>query len=510
MPSKTSGMKRSKGHRVIRFIEEHCVHTNGQWIGKPFRLLPWQKRLILELFEVDDKDRRKHRWALVGTAKKNGKTELFAAIGLYLLIADGEPAPLVVCAAASDDQADLIFGAAKTMCEMSDTLSALTERYDKEILVPSIPGAVLRRVAAVAGTNDGQNIHAALLDELHEWRGPKGEATWNVLTNGTGAREQPLILQTTTAGYDIDGTICGREYKKGKDMQAGLVEDPAYYFKWFEPSTPDSDYRDPDVWKQANPSYGVLVHEAFFKDQLTKKTEAVFRRYFLNQWTASEEIWLPAGAWDACRGEVAFDPQLPLYVGIDVGIRHDSSAVAIAQKQGEKTLVSGRIWQNPYLDNDPRHLAWTLNIAEVEAYLRELRKGFPAVAASVNGLPVPGPAYYYDPTFFERSAQELDREDRLAMVELPQNNSRMIPVSQAFYDLVVAGQVLHAGDPAQTRHINNVIADETGRGWRMSKPKGSTKKIDWAIAAGIAVWAAQQFAPVEEQSVYEERGLLVL
>lgn len=494
-PSRPSGRRLSRGHYVIRWIEAHCVHTNGEWIGRPFRLLPWQKWFILALFELGEDGLRRYRWALLGVPKKNGKTELAAALGLYFLIGDEEPAPLVVCAAASDEQADLVFGAASTMCKMSPTLSQVTEVYEREILVPSSPGAKLVRVAAAAGTNDGRNISVVICDELHEWVGPKGEGVWNVLTNGTGARRQPLVLQITTAGYDLEGTVCGRQYTYGRRVRDGEVDDPRYFFHWIE-AAGDADYRDPAVWALANPSYGVLVHEPFFRDQLGKKTEAVFRRYFLNQWTTSEQIWLPAGAWDACCApELGLDPALPLYVGIDIGLRHDSSAVACAQRQGERTILRARIWENPYAPEHSLHDTWKLNIAEVEAYLLELYGAFPTPACEIDDEIKPGPEFDYDPAFFERSAQLLEGEG-LAMVEFPQTDSRMIPVSQQFFQLISEGSLAHDGDPVLKRHVESVTADQKPRGWRLSKPKGSRKKIDAAIASAIAVHRAQQPAPV--------------
>lgn len=508
-PTAPAAPRRSQGARVIRWIEGNCRHTNGEWIGKPFRFLPWEKRLVYELFEIGADDYRRYWWALVGLPKKSGKTELAAAISLYLLMGDGEPAPLVVCAAANEEQADLVYGAAKTMCELSPTLSKVTELYEREILVPSIPGARLKRLAATAGTNDGQNIHAAVLDELHEWAGPKGEQVWNVLTNATGARRQPMILQITTAGYDVDGTICGKQYQYGKRVRSGEVDDPRYYFHWVE-APAGADYRDPEVWRAANPSYGTLVHEDFFRDQLTKKTEAVFRRYFLNQFTQTEEIWLPAGAWDAClNSNLDLDPGLPVHVGIDVGIKHDSSGVVLAQKQGEQTVLRAKVWENPYPPDHPLYEDWRLSIAEVENYLREVREQFPVPACEIDGAIQPGPEFAYDPHFFERSAQLL-RGDSLAMVEFPQSDQRMIPASQTFYDLIVSGQIAHNGDKVLARHVNNVTADQKPRGWRMSKPKGSGRmgrRIDAAIAAAMAVHRAQQPAPQVQQSVYEERGV---
>jgi hypothetical protein len=138
------GDRLRRGYRIIRCVEANCVHTQGEWIGRPFRLLSWQKRWLLELFELAPTGLRRYRWALLETAKKAGKTELAAALAVYLLIGDEEPAPLGACAAASEEQGDLVFGAAKTMCKMSPTLSMVTDVYHREILVPSIPGAMLR------------------------------------------------------------------------------------------------------------------------------------------------------------------------------------------------------------------------------------------------------------------------------------------------------------------------------------------------------------------------------
>ena len=495
--------KTTQGRQVVKFVERHCVFTNGEWIGRKFRLLPWQKRVIYDLFEVDAATSlRRHRWALIGVPKKNGKSELAAALALYFLIADDEPAPLVVCAAASEGQADLVFGAAKTMCELSPTLSALTETMESEITVPSIPGSRLRRLAARAGTNEGQNIHVVICDELHEWELPQHEKTWTVLTNSMGARRQPLVFQITTAGHDLE-TVCGRQYEHGMRVNTGEIDDPAFYCFWQE-APKGADYRDPAVWEAANPSYGVTVQEEFFADQLSKKTEAVMRRYFLNQWTASEEMWLPYGAWAACADPSReLDPALPLRVGIDVALRHDSSAVAWAQVQADgMTVLRTRVWANPYPEDHSQHRAWTFNVAEVEQFCLELREQFPVPATEIDDAIMPGPEFNYDPAYFQRSAQLLSGEG-LAMVEFPQSDGRMIPASQRFFQTIVESRIAHDGDPVVARHVEAVIADQRTRGWRMSKPKGSRRKIDAAIAAAIAVYRAHFTAPEPAVSRWE-------
>lgn len=502
----TGTRRKSQGARVIAWIEANCVHTQAEWIGKPFRLLLWQKKLIYELFEVQPDGLRRYRWALVGVPKKNGKTELAAALGLYFLIGDGEPGALVICAAASEEQADLVYGAAKTMATMSATLSQVCEVYEKEILVPSLPGSRLKRVSAKAGTNDGQNIQAVICDELHEWPIGAGTQLWNVLTNGTGARRQPMVLQITTAGFDLEETICGQQYTYGKRVRDGEIDDPRYYFHWDE-APPNADYTNPVVWEACNPSYGVLVHESFFRDQLTKKPEGIFRRYFCNNWTQTEEIWLPAGAWEACAApELQFDPHQALHVGIDVALRNDSTAVVAAQVLQNRTILRARIWENPYPETDPRHAVWQLSIAEVEAHLRNLRKAFPAPAAEVDKRLKPGPAFYFDPAYFLRSAQALEG-DGLTMVEFPQQDAHMVPASQNLYQLVVEGKIAHDGDAALARQVRNAIADQRPRGWRISKPKGSRRHIDACVAAAIAAYRAQQ---TPGPSVYESRGILAL
>jgi phage terminase large subunit-like protein len=508
--STANGKRQTQGPKVCRFIERHCIHTNGKWVGKPFKLLPWQRRLIYELFEVHDNGVRRYRWALIGLPKKNGKTELAAALALYFLIADGEPAPFIPVAAASEGQADLVFGAAKKMCELSPTLSSLTEVYESEILVPSIPGASLKRVAAAAGTNDGPNVFVVIADELHEWTGTKGKNVWNVLTNGTGAREQPMVIQITTAGFDLDGTICGEQYQYGCKVRDGEIDDPQFYFFWVE-APAESDYRDPAVWEAANPSYGVLVHEAFFRDQLGKKTEATFRRYFLNQWVAGETLWLPQGAWDACYApELELDPALPANVGIDVSNRHDATAVTVVQKQGERLVMRLRTWSNPYPEGHELHESWRVNNEWIKEHLRALFAEFPVPACQIDGQVKRGPAFYYDPWNFREAADELTREG-LAMVEYNQTHARMVPASQALFEVIVKGRAAHDGDPVFKRHIANVTPDQTPRGARISKPKGSRRHIDGAVAAAIATWATQEAPPpAPRRSAYEDRGLVVV
>ena len=441
------------------------MFTNGEWIGQPFRLLPWQKRLVLGLFEVGDDGLRRYRWALVGVPKKNGKTELAAALGLYFLIGDGEPSPLVVCAAASEDQADLVFGAARKMCELSPTLSRVTECYQGEILVPSLPGAKLKRVAAVAGTNDGQNIHAVICDELHEWSGTRGESVWNVLTNGTGARRQPMVLQITTAGDDLD-TVCGMQYEYGTKVASGEIADRRYFFFWA--TAPESmDMRSEETWRMANPSYGVTVQRAFFEDQL-KKPESVFRRYFLNQWVSSKEMWMPYGLFESLAAPRALQPKEQIVLGFDGSFNQDCTALVASTLDLHVVVLA--CWERPADADD-----WQVPIAEVDLAVRQAVRDYTVVEIAA------------DPYRWARELQAWEMAD-LPVGAFPNTPARMVPATAKFYDAAVGHRLTHDGDPRLVRHVRNAILKVDASGPRITKEhRGSSRKIDLAAAAVMAV-----------------------
>ena len=87
----TSHYDEKKADRAVKFIE-NLKHTKGKWAGKRFWLLPWQEQIIRDVFGiVDDNGNRQFRTAFVEIGKKNGKSELAAAVALYLLYADNEP-----------------------------------------------------------------------------------------------------------------------------------------------------------------------------------------------------------------------------------------------------------------------------------------------------------------------------------------------------------------------------------------------------------------------------------
>lgn len=465
----------SFGEDVCDWIEANCVFPSGDQIGQPFRLLKWQREWIDELYRTDARGNLRYRWALLGVPKGNGKSPLAAALGLYNLLGDeDEPNPWVVCAAASDKQADIIFGAAKTMCELSPTLREMTNRYRWEIQRKDGRGK-MERVAASGGKLDGKIVSMLLIDELHEWN----RENWTVLTGGALKRKRGQIIQTTTAGFDLD-TICGEEYLKGRRIEAGEVRNPTYFFRWFSASD-GCDHRDPEMWKAANPSYGTLVHPSVLKDLVINQHESSFRRYRLNQWVASETLWLPPGAWENCRvADVALAPKTPTWVGWDASTAIDTTAVVAVQWQGtdaaRRLVAVPRPWQRPMLSDGRPDESWRLPIADVEAYIRELAEKY-----NVR-------YFAYDPAFITWSAEDLKAQG-LPMLNWPQSDSRMVPATQALYEVIVEGELAHAGDAVMTRHIANIVAYQVRQGGQRIGKGKQRASIDCAIALAMAVGA---------------------
>lgn len=494
-------LPKGDGEYVCYWIEANLVHGEGDWYGQPIRLQPEQIHFICKCYERTKDGRRKFRRVLRGKPKGYAKTELAAMIACVELGGDlvvGTPS--IPVAAASYDQADLVFGAAKIMLG-EGPISHLFEIYETEILRADGPGRMFR-VAAVAGTNDGLKPTFFVCDEVHEWLGNK-ERVHLVISNGLAKRRDSWELNISTAGSDPGietgepETLLGKLYTYGKKVQSGEIKDPSFLFDWTE-AEGEFDLSTRQGWKAAvkscDPPSFVDIESVVTRCMEIPEFEG--RRYYLNNWTHADESWLPVGAWDRLEvPEFKFNSEAPLYVGVDAATKHDSTAIVTAQWSGDKLRTRARIWERPIgLDGKPKE-GWKLPITEVENELRRLHKDFNVSAVA------------YDPALFERSAQQLETE-RLPMVEIPQSDSRMVPACQAVYELVLQERLEHEKDPVFTRHVASAAAVEARNGgWRLKKIKAKAK-MDAAIALCLAV--DQAVHADTRGSIYEERGLVSL
>ena len=198
-----------RADRVIRFIRR-LKHTKDKWAGVPFDLRPWQEQHTREIFgTVRDDGLRQYRTVYWSTARKNGKSEIGAALALYLLCADGVAGAEVYSAASDREQASIVFRVAAQMVRQDKTLRRYCKIIDSQRTIHYTPnGSVYRALSAEVASKHGYNPSAIIFDELHA---QPNRDLWDVLTTGSGTRAEPLVFAITTAGFDRN-SICWEQY----------------------------------------------------------------------------------------------------------------------------------------------------------------------------------------------------------------------------------------------------------------------------------------------------------
>lgn len=248
-----------RANHALFFIEAFCKHTKGKWGGKPVVLELWQRALIAAAFGFIDKNTRLRRFrkVLLVVGRKNGKSTLAAAVGLYLLIADGEPGAEIYCAATKKDQAKIIWLEAKRMVRKSPALSKRLKCLVAEIvgIGGKYDGCVMKPLGSDSETQDGLNVHGALMDEIHAWQGIDLS---NVIVDGMSAREQPMEFITTTAGTVRNG-LYDEEYAAAQNRLEGIdgFEDDTALAVIYELDSVD-DLTEEANWRKANPGLGTI------------------------------------------------------------------------------------------------------------------------------------------------------------------------------------------------------------------------------------------------------------
>ncbi len=460
--------------------------------GDSLVLRSWQKELLNHLFARRPNGRLRHRVALIGLPRKNGKSSLGSALALDGLIF-GPGGAEVYSAAAEKEQARIVFGETKRMIAADPELSALCHPMRDVIEVPST-NSILRCLSAEAYSKEGLNISRAIVDELHAH--PTREL-WDVLTLASAARIDPLIVAITTAGVktqsDGQDTVCYELYRHGLEVAAGTVDDPSFFFAWWG-APDDADHRDPAVWKQANPGYGDLIDPEDFESSVRRTPENEFRTKRLNQWVSSSKAWLPAGAWDACVDESRSIPDgTDVVLGFDGSYNNDSTALVVVTlpKEGELPHVDVvEAWEKPSDEID-----WTVDILEVEEVIRDACRRWQVQEIAC------------DPARWARTYQILDDEG-LPVVTFPQSSERMVPATQRLYEAVVNQQVTHSGDTRLARHMANAATKTDSRGTRLTKDaKRSNRKIDLAVALVMAYDHAAKVKP-RGQGIWSVREMV--
>jgi phage terminase large subunit-like protein len=473
------------GPLVCDWIETFLVHGEGDWLGKPFRLTQDQRRLVYRIYEHRPDGRRRYRQVLLGRPKGFGKTELGAALAIAELAGPLAPvAPDIPVAAASYEQANLLFGAARTMIS-EGPLRGYLEVFEKEILRKDGPGRIYR-VAAVAGTNDGGRHTFRVADEVHEWEGSK-ERVHIVLTNGLAKRKNSWALDISTAGSDTDSLI-GWLYEKGKLIERGELTDDSFLFDWQEHPDPDCDLSSEkavrDAVKIAYRGAGDHVDLERIVSCCYEIPEYEWRRYYLNQFTPTARAWLPTGAWHACQAPSTEPPPAgtPIVLGFDGSYSGDSTALVGATVGQTPYLFVVGCWERPDGKED-----WLVPREEVRATVDRAFERW-----KVRELACDPPGWY---TEIDQWGEQYGSR---VVLHFQTNNRRFMAEScSRFYTAVTQQQLSHDGDSRLARHLANATLKHTPAGdYIVKESRHSSKKIDLAVAAVIAYDRALNVKPV--------------
>lgn len=506
------------GQHAVEFVERRLRHTKGEFAGKPFKLEDWQdQEIIRPLFGTIDPETglRQYSTAYVEVPRKNGKSEIAAAVALKLLCADGEPGAEVYSAAADKAQASIVFDVAKGMVEQDPGLRKRCKIYRTKVIEVPKTGSVYRVLSADAFTKHGLNAHGIVFDELHAQ--PNREL-WDVLTTSVGARRQPLVFAITTAGYDRK-SICWEIHEHARKVAEGVVDDPSF-FSYVKSIPADADWTDEKWWKHANPALGVFRSIAEMRRQYARAAESpamqnTFRRLYLNQWTSQDERWLDLAAWDASAGEVdetALQGQL-CYGGLDLASVNDVAALVLFFPMGDHAKIVCRFW-----------------VPEEQVSLRVRKDGVPYDQWVAQGLltVTPGNVIDYDRirTDIAELAQTFDiREigfDRWnatqLIVNLMADGRTCTPIGQGFgqmsapckdlLTLVLQKQIHHGGNPVLRWMADNMAVVQDAAGNLKPSKQKSSEKIDGMVALVMATDRAVRNG--HKPSVYDERGFVVL
>lgn len=260
-----------RANHVIEFTENFCKHSKGKMGGKPVILELWEKAMLATIFGfIDIEGNRKYREAMLIVGKKNGKSLIASCVALYLMVADGEAGPEIYAVATKRDQAKIIWGEGKRMVKKSPTLLKRIKPLVAE-LTSDFNDGIFKPLASDSDTLDGLNVHGCLMDEIHQWK--NGKELYDIMADGVTAREQPLILITSTAGK-IREDIYDEKYDEATKLINGYQDGNGYKDDRFISFVYELDSRkewtNPKCWKKANPGLGTIKNLEALKSKVEK------------------------------------------------------------------------------------------------------------------------------------------------------------------------------------------------------------------------------------------------
>lgn len=507
---------------AVSFIECLC-HTKGTWAGKPFELIDWQEKIIRDIFgTLKPNGYRQFNTAYIEIPKKQGKSELAAAVSLLLCCADGEERAEVYGCAADRQQAAIVFDVAADMVRMNPALKKRVKILASQKRIIYQPtNSFYQVLSADAYSKHGFNVSGVIFDELHTQPNRK---LYDVMTKGSGdARTQPLYFLITTAGTDTH-SICYEIHQKALDIMNGRKHDPTFYPIIYGSKESD-DWTDPKVWQKANPSLGITVSidkvkAAFNSAKENPAEENTFRQLRLNQWVKQSVRWMPMDKWDACAfpvDEQALEGRV-CYGGLDLSSSTDITAFVLVfppEDESEGFTILPHFWipeDNVNLRVRRDHVPY--DMWKKQGYL-ETTEGnvihYGYIEQFIDNL---GKKYNIREIAFDRwgAVQMVQNLEGLGFTVVPfgQGFKDMSPTTKELMKLTLEKKIAHGGHPVLRWIMDNIFIRTDPAGNIKPDKAKSTEKIDGVVATIMALDRAIRNEGETGDSIYDERGLLFL
>lgn len=508
------------GARECQFIEL-LSHIKGEW-AKPIyidgqltyakiKLEDWQVFIEFNLFAwVHVATRlRRFRRSYEEIARKNAKSTRVAGRKLYLAFADKEPGAQVYSAATTADQAREVFDPAREMvlrdAEFRQRFGVTVGKHD--ITAPASASS-FKILNAEASTQDGLNVHAAVVDEVHAH---KKRDLWDVIESADGSRSQPMISAITTAGKDTGG-ICYELRGYTIKVLEDIHQDESWFGIIFTIDEGD-DWKDSKIWRKANPNLGISaklekLEAACIKAQALPAARGNFLTKHLNVWTNAGAAWMDMEAWNTCsdpgmREEDFAD--LEAWDGVDLAEKHDFASKVKVIKRADVWHVFTRLYYNEVAASESK-------VAQLPGWIEE---GYVEVSpGNLTDFDMIGTdlkadrdahdlrEVAYDPALAAYFARKLREDHDLPMVEITQRAIFYTQVLLQVHALVLAGKLRHDGNPLMTWMVSNLVVIKSKYNELMSPTKDRDEnKIDGAMAMLMAFGRALGPPADEEETI---------
>ena len=519
---KTSIFDQNRADLAVSFI--NCLkHTKGQWHGQPFELIDWQEQIIRDVFGIQKPNQaRQFNTAYIEIAKKQGKSELAAAVALLLTCGDYEHGGEIYGCASDRQQASIVFDVAVDMVDQCPALkSRIKPILSQKRLVYKPLGSFYQVLSAEAYTKHGLNVHGVVFDELHA---QPNRNLYDVMLHGSGdARKQPLYFLITTAGTDRH-SICWEVHQKAEDILAGRKIDPTFYPVIYGAGE-NEDWTDPKVWQKANPSMGITVdiekiQVACENAKENPAEENLFRQLRLNQWVKQSVRWMPMEKWDQCDQMIDPDDLLgrECYGGLDLSSSIDITAFVLVfppKYDDEKYVIMPFFWiPEENIEQRVRRDHVPYDVWEKQNHMQTTEGNVVHYGFIENFIDELGTKYNIREIAFDRwgAVQMVQNLEGLGFTVVPfgQGFKDMSPPTKELMKLTLEEKIAHGGHPVLRWMMDNIFVRTDPAGNIKPDKEKSTERIDGAVATIMALDRAIRCGGNIGGSVYDERGILIL